>query len=650
MDPEVEKVLQAYAIAKTKKIQLPTRLYLDELEALLDVTPARAREIGNSYSYKPVNFELRQSEGLYLGMYNAVMDVGQTTSVANIRDSVKEKGLVEKEIGGLKFKPVKVTARYGRFKPTFVYTREYGAKNLNTNVPNSRLSALEFLIKISKGNKVQGASFTIFNSGRIRFSAGYIDGNSNEPALLARYISETYFPIPRGTDIVVNNITSEIKLGATVDVGLLYSLLDVGKDLAKFDDYSISVTFEPERNRFLAKQKKNSPFLYVSFAKDKKEKFTLLIAQNGSIMLEGVENMREISRVVRRFINVLKETGILKAGNNRKNITISPKPSKLARRVDNKPAPEVTRRGTTCPPNRRPVPYSFQGKCPKGPNYYVRPNPQGQPCCYKKPKSSDYIVNKLEARYKRANVKVPNSVRKAFGIGENTNNKANNVGKSAPTNLRFYYNDTIGKNKKNPVGFKIGSRQCSRYSKVALIDIATRLGMGLPSKVSKPRLCELIAEHAKAKGLNTTNKVSGNRAVNVGKNRPVVGKNNKLRLGDRICSSYPKKTLVKYAKVLGENVDESMSKDDICKRIQVAANKMRLPKEFVPTPAAAASASAASSASTAASNLLNMLNGSAGSSASTAASNLLNQLNNNNNRNENFNYFMDFAKKLKNKK
>jgi TATA-box binding protein (TBP) (component of TFIID and TFIIIB) len=650
MDPEVEKVLQAYAIAKTKKIQLPTRMYLDELEALLDVTPARAREIGNSYSYKPVNFELRQSEGLYLGMYNAVMDVGQTTSIANIRDSVKEKGLVEKEIGGLKFKPVKVTARYGRFKPTFVYTREYGAKNLNTNVPNSRLSALEFLIKISKGNKVQGASFTIFNSGRIRFSAGYIDGNSNEPALLARYISENYFPIPRGTDIVVNNITSEIKLGATVDVGLLYSLLDVGKDLAKFDDYSISVTFEPERNRFIAKQKKNSPFLYVSFAKDKKEKFTLLIAQNGSIMLEGVENMREISRVVRRFINVLKETGILKAGNNRKNITISPKPSKLARRADNKPAPEVTRRGTTCPPNRRPVPYSFQGKCPKGPNYYVRPNPQGQPCCYKKPKSSDYIVNKLEARYKRANVKVPNSVRKAFGIGKNTDNKANNVGKSAPTNLRFYYNDTIGKNKKNPVGFKIGSRQCSRYSKVALIDIATRLGMGLPSKVSKPRLCELIAEHVKAKGLNTTNKVSGNRAVNVGKNLPVVGKNNKLRLGDRLCSSYPKKTLVKYAKVLGENVDDSMSKDDICKRIQVAANKMRLPKAFVPTPAAVASASAASSASTAASNLLNMLNGSAGSSASTAASNLLNQLNNNNNSNENFNYFMDFAKKLKNKK
>ena len=615
MDPEAERVLRAYAIAATRKINLPVRSYLDELEAILNVTPARAREVAERYrkdTYRPVNFQLRQSEGLYLGMYNAVLDTGSPIDIGKLRDEIKAKGMIEATVGEITFKPVKVSTRFGRFDKTFEYTKEYGAKNLRTNIPNSRLSALEFLIKIKKGNKVQGASFTLFNTGRVRFSAGYIEGEPTEPAHMVRYISANYYPIPRGTQININNITSEIKLGVPIDVELLYSLLDVSEGLAKFEGYVLKATFEPERNKFLTKDKKDSPFLYVSFG----DTFTLLLSKSGSIVIEGARDIREAAQVSRRFIEVLKDTGILEARRNQKNISISPKPSKLARREDNKPAPSITRRGTTCPPDRCPVPYSFQGKCPQGPNYYVRPNPQGQPCCYKKPKRTDYIEKKVEERYKRANVKVPASVRQTFGFGQNTNNKANNVGKVAPKNLRFFYEQSVGKNKKNPVGFKIGSRQCSRYSKVALIDIATRLGMGLPSKLTKPRLCELLQNF-----------------VTLNKNLPIHGSNNSLKLGDRLCKTYKKSTLLKFASEMGETVDKSMSKEEICKIIERATKKI--------------SNEASPAASSAASNLLAQLG--TGSAASSAASNLLAQLGAGSASNENFNYFMNLAKKLKNK-
>ena len=629
MDPEAERVLRAYAIAATRKINLPVRSYLDELEAILNVTPSRAREVAETYrrnTYRPTNFQLRQSEGLYLGMYNAVLDTGSPINIGKLRDEIKEKGMIEAIVGGITFKPVKVSTRFGRFKKTFEFTKEYGPKNLRTNVPNSRLSALEFLVKLKKGNKVQGASFTLFNTGRVRFSAGYLDGDQSEPAQMVRYISENYFPIQRGVQIKVNNITSEIKLGVPIDIELLFSLLDVSEGLAKFQGNVLKATFEPERNKFLTKQKKDSPFLYVSFG----DKFTLLLSRNGSIIIEGAKDIQEAARITKSFIDVLKETGVLEARRNQRNISISPKMSKLARREDNKPAPSITRRGTTCPPARCPVPYSFQGKCPQGPNYYVRPNPQGQPCCYKIPKRLDYIEKKVEERYNKANVKVPESVRKTFGFGRNTNNKANNVGKAAPKDIRFFYDQSIGKNKKNPVGFKIGSRQCSRYSKVALVDIASRLGMGLPSKVTKPRLCELIQEFVMKKGM-------------LNKNLPIHGANSNLKLGDRICKTYKKSTLIKFASEMGETVDQSMTKEDICKRIERAAKKIR----NTASPAAPAKSN---SASTAASNLLAQLGG--GSAKSNSASNLLAQLGRESagsNSNENFNYFMNLAKKLKNK-
>jgi len=554
----IRPLLRSYAISTSGGIQLPSRMYLDQIAAITDMTIANARNLAAEYKreeFKPGNFNLRQTDDLYLGMYNATLDYGKTLNIGKIRDYVVANGFEEEQVDVFTFKALKMSTRYGKFKKAFEYNKEYGGRK-TANINNSKLSSIEFIVKIKKGREIQGASFNIYNTGRVRFSGGYIDGSPNEPVSLVRYIEKIVNLKLSDKPIKINNVTSEIKLGAKIDVAQLHSLLDVGEGLAKFDGYVLKSTYEPSRNVFLTKNKKDSPFLYVNFG----NKFTILLTSKGSLVIEGTEAPDKRLATIKRFINFLKIAGILTP--TRRNVTPSPKPSKIARRANNKPAPNVTRRGTTCPKESRPVPYSFQGKCPQGNGYYVRPNPQGQPCCYKIPKRVEYMRNKVAERYRRANVKVPDDVRRIFGIGLNTNQKPVNVGRKAPTNLKFEMNKELG--------FKIGSRQCMRFTKVSLVDMALRLGIVLPQKVTKPILCDLISKHAQTKNLAT-------KKQNVGNALPMTGRDNKLRLGGRLCTTYKRATLVKYARELGVRgqVLETGSKDDICKAIQGKSNNIK---------------------------------------------------------------------------
>jgi hypothetical protein len=497
-DPEEQKILllllRTYAAATQKKLNVPSITYLDEISGILDWPRSKTKSWAGEYIkkyFKVSKFNLNQSVTLYLGMFNATMDTGRVINLNTIKNSVEATGFLQKSVNGITIKPVKFVMGYGRFKKTYEYTQEYGSKSINANKPSSYV---QFLLKVKKGNKIQGASFNLYHTGRIRFSGGYLEGNEAEAKSLVQFISENYFPIDLRLPIQINNNTIEIKLGTSVRILGLYTLLNGAQ--AKFNGYTLSTTFEPERNKFITKQRKNSPFLYISFKKDNQDKFGLVISRTGTVMVEGAKDVAETWIVVRRFFNALKDSGLLEDPPARKkNLTITHKPSKLARRVNMKPAPEITRRGTGCPKDRRPKPYSFQGDCAHvGKDHYVRPNPQGQPCCYKKPKSIQYMRNRLENRYNRANVKVPNAVRKTFGFGGNTNQKANNIGRTSLNNLAITFNKTTGKNKQNPVGLKIGSRQCSRYSKVALVDIAKRKGLLLPKKITKPILCDLLSK------------------------------------------------------------------------------------------------------------------------------------------------------------
>jgi hypothetical protein len=120
------------------------------------------------------------------------------------------------------------------------------------------------------------------------------------------------------------------------------------------------------------------------------------------------------------------------------------------------------------------------------------------------------------------------------------------------------------------LGFKIGSRQCMRFTKVSLVDMALRLGIALPSKLTKPILCDLIAKHVQNKNLATKKQVVGNAL-------PMKGRDNKLRLGGRLCTSYKRSTIVKYAKELGVKgqVLETGTKEELCKAIQNQANTIK---------------------------------------------------------------------------
>ena len=161
-------------------------------------------------------------------------------------------------------------------------------------------------------------------------------------------------------------------------------------------------------------------------------------------------------------------------------------------------------------------------------------------------------------------MKVPNEVRKTFGFGNNTNAKQNNVGRSN-MNLNIYFNKTTSRNGVNPVGIKIGSRQCLRFSKVALVDIVRRKNIQIPKgmKVTKPNLCQLLADSVNKKG-NSADPLP--RYVN-----------GVLYLGKRQCDSYDKKTLRRYARVLNINVNENMSKKELCLRLGGKKSPKRLP-------------------------------------------------------------------------
>jgi len=235
---------------------------------------------------------------------------------------------------------------------------------------------------------------------------------------------------------------------------------------------------------------------------------------------------------------------------------VQPRKTKASKTKTNRPAPEVTRRGTTCPKGHRPVPYSFQGRCPK-PDHYVRPNPQGQPCCYKIPRSLKYSTNRVKAAYNKAGVKVPANVRRIFGFGNNTNNKPVNV---SSANLTV----TVRNDPKS--GFMIGSRQAKRYTREGLHNIAKRMKIaGINGKMTKDNLIKAIKNSNKAENVTLN-----------GANLRYGGKVLKIRgrmIGKRVCDTFKKDDIRAIARGLGLNIDPSLKKGEMCDAIQRFANK-----------------------------------------------------------------------------
>jgi len=543
-----ELAFRCYAIADTfrTKITLPPSRYLVQAFGQagwkLQLDKARQYKIGKGVDYDASNSKIQY------GMYNATYDTGNTINLQeDIIGPVLRNGF---KTATSHFKILKMTARHGRFEVYSEYTSEYGYKSLSDN---KNITNVEFLVKITRNGKTQGAIFVFFNSGRLRFSGGYTDGDPSEPAKLLKFMLNESVDTSK---IKVNNTTGEFKVGYKLDLDTLYHLLDVPEaSAAKYKGYTLRVS-----------KKETGSTVYIKF--NSKHTFTLVCSANGTVQIEGADDIKETFKITTEFIKLLAEMQIVQSATGKQATT--PRATKVAQVLTMKPAPNVTRRGTSCPTDRCPVPYSFEGHCQYA-DYYIKPNPQGQPCCYKKPQSTKYSREKIEAAFRKANVRIPSATRKLFELNE-VANKQVNVGKNI-ANLRTYYNSTIGKNGKE-VGFKIDTRQCVRYTKVALVDIARRMGIvGVSASMTKPDLCNLIQTQSKKLGLNKTSEVSGKLKVAVGRQALTRNTGDKIKIGKRVCETYDKGTIARYASSLGITIDGT--KKDLCAAIGSYMNTRR---------------------------------------------------------------------------
>jgi hypothetical protein len=547
-DDDVKTLL--HIISTNTTFQIPRKKFRDYLEDYLEENPTRKIADYQRDYFKPRQTLLKgidlQISPLSVGLYNAVVDTKSSISITNILDKVKEIGLVSEN--GIKI--TEFTVRYGKFKTAMKYTSEYG---LTGNSTKPFVSA-DFQLKVTHDGETKGASLSFYKSGKIRFSGGYIGTPRNletQPRELLNFLSQ-YHTISPTVPISLNNVTSEFRVGFPLKTSVIYDVFSDKVVKSSFGDYDIVATYETKKTHFL----------YLTFTKGS-DKFSIIISGSGVVQIQGTVEIQTVYTFLKKFFEALKNNDFMNVG-GAQNITIrKPKATKISKRFDNLPAPNITRRGTTCPVDRRPNPYSYIGKCTQT-KCYIKPNPQGQPCCYTIPKSLEYSRNKVASSYNKAGVKVPDDVRALFGIGLNTNNRPVNVAnKNVTPNVRIYVN--------NKSGFKIDTRQCLRYTKVALVDMARRLKITLPAKLTKPILCNLIKNASTLPNVN----------VKAGK-KVITGSNATLRLGSRMCSTYKRDVIARFARTLGGAVSADMDKTAICKLIQQlsTAKRVRLQANF----------------------------------------------------------------------
>jgi hypothetical protein len=382
------------------------------------------------------------------GMYNATVDTGAPINIKALLATVQRIGLIHDEhitVTECRFK-------YGRFQTAVTFSGQY-AMSGNASKP---LNSANFKAKDQNG---RGISFDFHKSGKVRFSGAM------DPEEVRRFFAR-YHPIPG--EIKVNNRVISFRIrGWRPILPLIHGAFsDAG---GKFEGLDV-------KSRFMTKSVKSktvglpASFLYIKFG----DEFDAIMTAAGTVQVQGTKNYNEAYSRLRRFLLRLRDNGFMNEGATKERVE-KPRPVVSA----NAPAPDVTRRGTTCPVDRRPNPYGFTGKCKA--NCYVKPNPQGQPCCYSIPQRIAYSQDKVKAAYNKAGIEIPEDVRRVFNI--TTRYHAKEVSTKAPV-LKI-------------VGNKIDSRQCTRYTKVALVDIARRLRIPLPKTVTKPILCALIKDHGK---------------------------------------------------------------------------------------------------------------------------------------------------------
>lgn len=404
-----------------------------------------------------------------------------------------------------------VTGRGGKFQPIIKYTPEFG---LNVIHPRGTPNAVEIKLKDPQGLIV------IYKTGKIRLQGVSLDETFG--------VLHKFVPSVKKADIKMNNSS------AIFGINLRF------KNLGSLP----GVSYEQEIN----------PFAYLRV---KNPKCTVLFTRQGVVHILGASDLEACYQFVRQYLEAIDEKLYF--------IKTEIAPIKNFRQT----GAARGRTGTTCPKDRCPNPYSYEGQCPKA-GYYVRPNPQMFPCCYQ---SKRLKPDEVRMAYRSAGVNIPNSLKSLLG-----NNRSNSGSNTNNANLATSYNARGG--------LKIGTRQCMRYTLQQLKVLAERMKIDTTKLKTKGALCKAIEDKFPARenapfranfSMNGANYALVNRNGKLFINRRVPVRNHETgtkrgaagpRSGIRACETILKEDLLKYARALGLNLNSKLRKDQICEALR----------------------------------------------------------------------------------
>jgi hypothetical protein len=246
-----------------------------------------------------------------------------------------------------------------------------------------------------------------------------------------------------------------------------------------------------------------------------------VFSRTGTIQIQGVTSIPKLlegyEKVKQMVVKIYKQGGVRSLFPNFKDV------------LDVKKTKQKIK--TTCPKPRIPV----NGKCPTE-FPVIRKNPQGHDCCYKKGKAKS---------------------------------KTPPVSKTpSPKNVRLVL-DPNG-------GLKIGSRQCMRYSREALANIARNQGIvNIRKGDRKEDIC--------ARLVNKLGIVQYAPFTHNGKEYVFTGNGDKFKIGRRVCKTYDIATLRMFLKKMNIPFTNSEKRPALCKKIEAARVKLPSPNK-TPSP------------------------------------------------------------------
>jgi hypothetical protein len=409
-----------------------------------------------------------------------------------------------------------------------VHTREYGFKQDVRTVAYGSL-----LYKGMIGERA--FALIVFKSGKVTFTGGYPES--------ARSMYQTPLSIVRrilGSGTLKNfkiasatiQMRTNLKLVKSFDSLRAYLGKKFNQSYTAVQDSFIAIKLDPEQ---------------------------LKIFRNGQFQISNIRNpsrAKIVSTRVKALIFELAKQGFY---TQTENVPVKKRKTAAQSRRTGEIAPNIQKRSTTCPKNRRPDPYSFGGQT-IGPEFYIGANPQGLPCCYKIPKKTAYLRPKIIARFNELGIRIPESTKRAFGIELNNASKPVNVSNKEPLDIPIFMDKGI---------LKIGTRQAKRWPLVKLVDIAQKLGTTqIRGAISKDDVIDIIQQEAKRKGM--------------------LGQQNVMRInGSRNIRHFTKKNLYnRVKKVYGVRIDITKNMESLVanvRKLQTNAMTRRVFNEMVPS-------------------------------------------------------------------